>query len=366
MHILLLNWKDTKNPTSGGAEIVTMDHAKSWTKAGHKVTLFTSSFFGAKNEEIIEKVHIVRKGSFITTYFYAPFFYLFSGEKVDVVVDEIHGIPYLTPLYVRKPKVAFIHEVANEIWDYMYPYPMNVTGKGIEKLYFYFYKRVLFWTDAESTINDLTKYGINRQNCTAISCAVTNKILNSLPKKEKKLTCIFVSRLVAMKGIEKVISAFSSINKDNPDAKLWIVGHGKLTYEKKLKSLVKTFGLEKNIIFWGKTSEKKKINLLQRAHILLHASVKEGWGLVVTEAASQATPAIVYDVAGLRDSVKHNKTGFVLSKNTPEELAHKTLQLFSQKERYTKMQKNCLKYAQSLTLQKSTQKSLELLKRATR
>jgi glycosyltransferase involved in cell wall biosynthesis len=48
---------------------------------------------------------------------------------------------------------------------------------------------------------------------------------------------------------------------------------------------------------------------MQQSALILVASRKEGWGLIVTEAASQGTPAIVYDVDGLRDSVIDGKTG---------------------------------------------------------
>src|SRR5437879_3318402 len=42
MNILILNWRDSKNPLAGGAEIVTLEHAKAWVRAGHHVTWFTS------------------------------------------------------------------------------------------------------------------------------------------------------------------------------------------------------------------------------------------------------------------------------------------------------------------------------------
>jgi len=42
------------------------------------------------------------------------------------------------------------------------------------------------------------------------------------------------------------------------------------------------------------------IGLLQKSHVLAVTSVKEGWGLVVTEANPQGTPAVVYNVDGLR------------------------------------------------------------------
>ena len=123
MNILILNWRDPKNPKSGGAEIVTLEHAKAWIKHDHKVTWFTSKFEGSKTNEKIDNVNIVRRGNFLTVYFLAPFFYLLSGNKFDIVIDEIHGLPFFTPIFVRKPKIAFIHEVAGEIWEYMFPFP---------------------------------------------------------------------------------------------------------------------------------------------------------------------------------------------------------------------------------------------------
>jgi glycosyltransferase involved in cell wall biosynthesis len=52
---------------------------------------------------------------------------------------------------------------------------------------------------------------------------------------------------------------------------------------------------------------------LSRAHIILVPAVREGWGLVVTEANAMGTPAIGYDdVPGLRDSIRHGETGITI------------------------------------------------------
>jgi glycosyltransferase involved in cell wall biosynthesis len=361
MNILILNWRDTKNPKNGGAELVTLEHAKAWVKAGHKVTWFTSKFKHAKTEGNVNGVRIVRGGNFITVYLLAPIFYLFSGQKFDLVIDQIHGLPFFTPLYVRKPKIAFIHEVADEIWDYMFPFPINKIGKLIEPLYFMLYKNVVFWTGANSTINDLKKYGIKSRNCTVINCPASNKSLNSLPLKEKVPTFIFVSRVVKMKGIEEVIRAFFYILRELKDTKLWIVGDGEKDYVEELKETMRSFSIAPKVKFFGQVSEQKKLELMKKAHILLHASVKEGWGLVVIEAASQATPSVVYDVSGLRDSVKNGKTGVVLSENSAKEMAREAVALIKDKRRYQAFQKNALQWAKSLTWDKATQQSLDLI-----
>ena len=366
MNVLIFNWRDIKNPKSGGAEIVTLEHAKIWVKKGHNVTWFTSKFKNSKNEEIIGGVNIVRRGNFLTVFFHAILFYLFSKKKFDIVIDEIHGIPFFTPIFVRKPKIAFIHEVAKEIWDYMSPFPINKLGRLFEPFYFKLYKNVRFWTDANSTIDDLEKYGINRKNCIAINCPINNRSLEKLPNKEKNPTFIFVSRVVKMKGIEEVIRSFFYVLRELKNAELWIVGDGEKKYVEELKETMRSFSISPKVKFFGNVSEQRKLELMRRAHVLLHASVKEGWGLVIIEAASQATPAVVYNVAGLRDSVKNGKTGIVLKENSSKEMAKQALGLFKDKTKYEYFQKNCLAGASSLTWEKATKQSTKLIKEVTK
>ena len=361
MNILIFNWRDIKHPKAGGAEIVTMVHAKSWIKAGHSVVWFSPKFKKAKDMEVIDEIRIIRKGNKLSVYFWAPLFYLFSGQKFDIVIDQIHGIPFFTPFFVRKPKIAFIHETAKELWDYMEPFPINTIGKFIEPIYFMFYKRIIFWTPSDSTIKDLMLQRIDKKNCIKILCGINNKTLTVPVKKGNKPIFIFVSRLVKMKGIEEVIDSFSAIRRERTESVLWIVGGGERPYINLLKRKVKNLNLQKSITFFGFVPEKKKLELMRNANVLLHASVKEGWGLVIIEAASQSTPSIVYNVAGLNESVINNKTGVVIRENTPEELAKQAIKLFEDKTRYQRFQKNGLEWARSLKWKDSTDESLKLL-----
>lgn len=366
MNILVLNWRDPKNPKSGGAEIVTMEHAKAWVKKGHTVTWLTSKFNRAKNEEKIDGINIVRRGNFITVLFFAPFFYLFSKTKFDLVIDEIHGLPFFTPFYVKKPKIAFIHEVADEIWDYMFPFPVSKIGKLIEPIYFKVYKNTKFWTDANSTIDDLVDKGIKRKNCIAINCPVINEPLINISNKEKIPTFIFVSRVVKMKGIEEVIRAFFYILRELKDANLWIVGDGEKKYENELKETMHSYSIATKVKFFGHVSSRKKLELMKKAHLLLHASIKEGWGLVVIEAASQATPSVVYNVSGLKDSVKNGITGIVLDENNAKEMAKEVVNLIKDKKKYNRLRENALSWSKSLTWEIATKQSETLLNQVLR
>ncbi|HXT84621.1 MAG TPA: glycosyltransferase family 4 protein, partial [Verrucomicrobiae bacterium] len=262
--------------------------------------------------------------------------------------------------FVKRKKIAFIHEVAGDIWKYMYPFPLSVIGHSIESFALKIYKNIDFITVSQSTANDLKKAGVKK------IFVLTNGIhITSLPesiKKEKNITFICVNRLVKMKGIEDVLSSFQIIIEEIKDAKLWIVGDGEKKYINKLKQKVKQSKLQTAVTFFGKVNESKKLELMKRAHILLHSSIKEGWGLVIVEAASQGTPAVVYNVGGLRDSVKNGKTGIVLQKNTPLEMAKQSLLLLGNSSKYQTFQKDCKIYAKNLTWEQATKKSLSLLK----
>ena len=114
-------------------------------------------------------------------------------------------------------------------------------------------------------------------------------------------------------------------------------------------------------ISWGLVSREQKIELMQRAHVLAVTSIKEGWGLVVTEAASQGTPAVVYGVDGLRDSVRDGETGIITAGNTPQALAQSIERLLSDAALYEKLRENAWQWSKEITFDKSYQQFLEII-----
>ncbi len=66
------------------------------------------------------------------------------------------------------------------------------------------------------------------------------------------------------------------------------------------------------VVFTGRVSEQEKHRLLCAAWLLMHPALIEGWGIVVAEAAIRGTPAVAFDVPGLRDSVVHGQTGMLV------------------------------------------------------
>lgn len=335
MKILILSWRDIKNPAGGGAEILTHELAKDWTKQGQDVTVFSSKFLGAKPTETIDGVRFIRKGHWWNVHFFAYFYYLNNRSKFDIIIDEVHWFPFFSAIYAKKKTVALTCETASKLFFTLFPYPIAVFFRMIERFYLYLYKNVPTMTISESTKKDLIREGIDPKKITVLKMGINiPKNLKKYPK-EKNPTFIYLARINKQKGIFDAIEAFSIIKSKLENSKFWIVGSGEEGIVKEVKELVKKNGLERDVNFFGFVNDEKKYELLSRAHILIIPSAHEGWGLTVHEAASQNTPSIVYNVPGLRDTVKNGVTGFVVEKNTPEELAKEAIKLIRNTERYS-------------------------------
>ena len=147
MRILVFSWRDPKHPLAGGAEQVMQEHMKGWMEEGHEVILFASRFKGSKAKDNIEGVKIIRAGSdYLGVQIMVFWYYLKNRNKVDFIVDQFHGLPFLTPLYAfSKPKLAVIQEPARKVWFLNpLPFPINYIVGAIgyvgEPFVFKFYK----------------------------------------------------------------------------------------------------------------------------------------------------------------------------------------------------------------------------------
>ncbi len=369
MNILILSWRGPKHPHEGGAEIVTHEHAKYWVKNGHQVTLFTSSFDGALPEEDIDGIHIVRRGKQAFGVQIAAFFWYlrYSEEPFNLVIDHFHGIPFFSPLYVRVSKIAFIHEIARNVWLHNpwkgpFHYLPSIIGKFGEPFVFkFFYKNIPFVTVSSSTKADLVKYGIDSDQITVIhNGVITQKVSVS---KNKAFTVMFLGALAKDKGVEDAIASFELIAKRIPEAQFWVVGKGTPKYVEILTQMAKRSGIEAQVKFFGFVSEKRKFELLKKAHVLINSSVHEGWGLVNIEANSQGTPVVGYRVSGMVDSVTDGKTGLLVDYGDITALSRAVCELHDNRDLYKSLAKEAQKWSEQYTWDDSCKKSLTFIEK---
>lgn len=367
MNILVFSWRDPRHPLAGGAEQVMHEHMKGWVKAGHRVTLFSSKIKNLPAEEGIDGIHIVRQGyQYLGVQIAGFFYYLKNRKKIDLVVDQFHGLPFLTPLYVKGSKLAVIQEVARNVWLLNpLPKPFNwiigIIGYLIEPLIFLFYKQMLFMTGSQSAKKDVNRMGIPLKNISVIPHGIITKKIRL--QKKKINTIIYLGVLSKDKGIEDALRCFSIINKKGKFI-YWVVGKPETKkYWQHIKNLTKKLKLSKKVKFWGYVSQQEKFKLLSQAFVLINPSVHEGWGLINIEANSYGTPVIAYKVSGSIDSVKNRKSGLLVNPYDVDSMADAVLKLSQDKSFYSKLQRGAYKWSGNFSWDRSQFLSLKLIKK---
>jgi glycosyltransferase involved in cell wall biosynthesis len=317
MRILIFNWKDLAHPAAGGAEVFTEEVARALVSRGHEVTLFCAAVAARPERELVGGVQIVRRGGRTSVYRAARRFWSEQEpHRYDVVVDEINTRPFLTPRWVRDtPIVALIHQLAREIWSFELPFPVSVLGRYVlEPFWLRAYRDVPALTVSQSSADSLARYH-GWRDVTVVPEGHTPHPVPDVPK-ETTPTVVFLGRLVAMKRPEHALAAFEQL----PDAQLWVIGDGPLLERLRASA-------PPRVLFLGRLGRDELRARLARAHVLVATSVREGWGLNVSEAAACGTPSIGYAVPGLIDAVP--ASGGALVEPTPQALANALREFFA-------------------------------------
>ena len=115
--------------------------------------------------------------------------------------------------------------------------------------------------------------------------------------------------------------------------------------------------------FWGRVPEARRNELLQRAEVLCTSPLREGWGLVVTEANAMGTPVIGYDVPGLRDALAF-QNGWLCA-CTPEKMAERLEEVHrlwsAEPAAYEALRRRCLDSAREFTFDRSYRQFTDVL-----
>ncbi len=161
------------------------------------------------------------------------------------------------------------------------------------------------------------------------------------PLVEKtKTTLLFLGGLKKRKNPQFLLKLLAKLNKKN--LKLIMAGTGPLLSE--LKSLTSSLNLESQVTFTGFIKEQDKLNIYQSADILLLPSLKEGFGMTITEAAACGVPAIGADHFSISEIIKNNQTGFLACPNDVNDWAKKTIQLIKSEQLRQKLGQNAREF----------------------
>ena len=315
MRILILTWRDLRHPQAGGAEVYTEHCAKRWVEWGHQVTLFAAAVEDAPGVEQVDGYTVVRAGSRYTVYTKARSWWKHVGQyqDFDLVIDMINTVAFEAHKWIEGvPTVGFIHQTCEEIWPHNAPWPASLLGRHVlEPKWLRSYRGKHVLAVSQSTKDSIARFGVT--DVTVVPEGFDPPaVLPDVPKADRP-TLVWCARHVPYKRPLDAIEAFEIAQRSIPDLQLWMIGGGPDLETAKARAVP---GVE----VLGRVSEQEKMDRMASAHLHVATSVREGWGLVVTEAAAVGTPTVAYDVPGLRDSTRAAQG--VVVPPTPMALGH--------------------------------------------
>jgi glycosyltransferase involved in cell wall biosynthesis len=304
-------WRDFDDPEAGGSELHANQILSAWAEAGLDITLTTSSVAEARAVARRDGYRVVRRAGR-----YAVFpRTMLSGAlgrlgSADGLVEVWNGMPFFSPLWARCPRVTFLHHVHAEMWNMVLPRGLAALGYTIEHtLAPPIYRRSRIVTLSSSSKAEIVdRLGIPADRVTVCPPGVDPRFTPGGERSESPLV-VAVGRLVPVKRFEMMVEALVRVKRVHPDLEAVIAGEG---YERpRLESLIRARGAESWISLPGFVGDDDLVDLYRAAWVVASSSLREGWGMTVTEAGACGTPSVASRISGHRDSVIDDRTGLL-------------------------------------------------------
>lgn len=307
--IVILSRRNITHPQAGGASQYLHEVFKRLV-GSHSITILSE---GAPTSRGIEEIDGVRYFNVGKTFprFAIPIKYIIGyARKADLLIDHADvAIPWLSPLFVGKPRITIVHQLVKEIYYYQLSRPWAEIGFRAEKAIYGLYSGSRIVTSSGSAAKELEELGIPAENITVITPGYDKRNFSRHQLQDRGIRIGCVSRLVRYKGIQNSLRAFREVLMTCPQATFQIAGAG--PYEKTLRNVTKSLEINGNVEFLGRVSQDEKFDLLSKSRVAVFPSIRDGFGISVIEANSVGTPVVAWDVPGPQDSIINGITGLL-------------------------------------------------------
>jgi len=296
-HVLFIAWRDLASPRAGGSEVLVDRLAEGMMARGDQVTLLCAGPTATRGYRVIEN------GGTYSQFLRAPLTYWRRLHDPDLVVEVCNGMPFFSPLWCRRPLICLVNHMHTDLWQLRFPGPIAAAGRFAEsRLMPWAHQNNLFLTVSNSTADALRKIGVGEDRIRQICNGVVQP--DPLTPRSPQPLFLALGRLAGYKRIDLLLKLWSRVRRV-VGGTLVIAGDG--PERTRIEAMAGP-----DVIVTGRVSEEEKHRLLCAAWLLVHPAMIEGWGIVVAEAAIRGTPAVGFDVPGLRDSVVNGRTGLLV------------------------------------------------------
>jgi glycosyltransferase involved in cell wall biosynthesis len=306
--IHVLAWRDLDDPDSGGSEVHADQFMRRWAAAGLEIVHRTSAAAGLPDTARRNGYDVVRRGSR-----YSVFPRTVVAELArrmgpsDGLIEVWNGVPWFSPVWYRRPHLTILHHVHGPMWDQLLPGPLATAGRLLEaRLAPPFYRRGETVTPSEATRGELIELGFRPDRVTAVDNGVDPFFTPGGPRAADPLV-VAAGRLAPVKRFDLLLDAARDARASVPRLRVRIIGEGPTRLD--LVRWIERNQAEEWVELVGHVARPDLRDHYRQAWVVASASLAEGWGLSLTEAAACGTPAVATDIRGHRSSVVDGRTG---------------------------------------------------------
>ena len=345
----------------GGIERV-LTKVFSFLKEDYEIFFVTFNFTENKGYQLPKSIKLLQISEKMDYMLPSAIYIIAKILKIDAFIGNQNLNLNFLPVY-KYLKDEKIKSIACNHYNYFLPFQVDwLRSIAYYRNEYYKYADIVTWATNFCTYvyNGINKNGFYLPNPN------TFEVESRIPKKIKNHIVTVARYDDAFKRLDLILIAFSKIIEKIPDATLTIVGNYDLsmilpaTNGKTIEELYKSLNFPKDSIkFVGEQKDLEKY--YKEAECFLFTSETEGFGMVINEAASFATPTIAFDISGLNDLVKNGENGFLVEMNDINGLVDKTVEYLSNNDLKLKFMNASLNYVKKFDLNQTNKKWSNML-----
>jgi glycosyltransferase involved in cell wall biosynthesis len=169
----------------------------------------------------------------------------------------------------------------------------------------------------------------------------------------------YVGRVTKEKNLIFLAKSLSKFLQKNKNAYAIVVGSG--TLNDHLASIFDKNNISDRTILPGSLTGSDLINAYHSLNAFVFASKTETQGMVIIEAMAAGVPVVAIDATGITDVLDTTKNGYLINSEKRDDFAQALEKLKSlTHEQYEQMCENARKTANNFSMEKTTQKMLNI------
>jgi len=380
---------------SGGQNVYVCQLAGALASSGYEVDIFTRRDHPSLNgvvrmRENLRVIHVpagpsryVRKEDmfpYMTEFTRYMYHYMQQERPYDVIhanfwmsglvamnLKHLLGIPFVITFHALG-KVRRLHQKdADEFPDVRMPLEERIMQEADG----------IIAECLQDEIDMAELYHADPAKISVIPCGFDPDEFDPIPKQEARQKLgwpederivLQLGRIVPRKGIETVIRGFAKFSRYHElPARLFIVGGNTAQPDPsqtpeigRLQTIARQEGIADNVHFTGQMDRRLLGYCYSAADVFVTMPWYEPFGITPLESMACGTPVIGSDVGGIKYTVKHGSTGFLVPPQNADALAECLAEFFKDLEHMTAMGQEAVKRVHQFTWRKITKKIINL------